>query len=38
MKSEHLAYIVIGLTCLFFIATCDECEDNEKDSYPYSVI
>lgn len=36
MKAEHLAYIGIGLTCLFFLATCDGCEDNGKQSYEYS--
>lgn len=29
MKTEHWAYIGIGLTCLFFLATCDGCDDNE---------
>ena len=32
MKTEHWAYIGIGLTCLFLLATCDGCDDSESDS------
>ena len=36
MKTEHWAYIGIGLTCLFFLATCDGCGDsNKEDIYEY---
>jgi hypothetical protein len=38
MKTEHLAYIGIGLTCLFFLATCDGCgceETGDEESYEY---
>ena len=36
MKAEHLAYIGIGLTCLFFLATCDGCDDNgDERTYEY---
>ena len=31
MKTEHWAYIGIGLTCLFFLVTCDGCGDSESD-------
>ena len=36
MKVEHLAYLGIGLTCLFFLATCDGCDNSENQSYEYS--
>ena len=36
MKTEHWAYIGIGLTCLFFLATCNGCDDsNGGDGYEY---
>ena len=37
MKTEYWAYIGIGLTCLFFLATCDGCDDEyyEDDSTEY---
>lgn len=38
MKTEHWAYIGIGLTCLFFLVTCDGCGDVENEqSYEYSL-
>jgi hypothetical protein len=27
MKADYLAYLGIGLTCLFFLATCDGCDE-----------
>lgn len=36
MKAEHWAYIGIGITCLFFLATCDGCEDvSDNEMYEY---
>lgn len=36
MKTEHWAYIGIGLTCLFFLATCDGCDDSDEgEVYEY---
>lgn len=37
MKTEHWAYVGIGLTCLYFLATCDGCDDEyyEDDSTEY---
>ena len=35
MKTEHWAYIGIGLTCLFFLATCDGCDDDSDEGELY---
>lgn len=36
MKTEYWAYIGIGLTCLFFLATCDGCGDSDEgETYEY---
>ena len=36
MKKEYWAYIGIGLTCLFFLATCDGCDDSDEgETYEY---
>lgn len=36
MKSEYWAYLGIGITCLFLLATCDGCEDvDESEVYEY---
>lgn len=36
MKAEHWAYIGIGITCLFFLATCDGCDETgDEESYEY---
>lgn len=40
MKTEHWAYIGIGLICLYCFATCDSCSDDETsysdDSIEYN--
>lgn len=38
MKSEHWAYIGIGLTCLYFLATCDGCGDDNNTKYSSAVV
>lgn len=36
MKAEHWAYIGIGITCLFLLATCDGCEEtSDEGTYEY---
>lgn len=38
MKSEHWAYIGIGLTCLYFLATCDGCGGDNNTEYSSTIV